>query len=68
MLSGEKPIRTEHIDALPDDVRMFFHKIRAERAGYVVTPKLSRHEAIAMLTQGLLGLLQDEADQETRRV
>ena len=58
MLSGEKPIGSTHLLALPDDIETIFARLYAESFGLLVVPQVSDHEdAARKLAAGLIGLL-----------
>lgn len=57
MLSGEKPIGTSHLLALPDDVEAIFARRYAETFGLIVVAPVSADVAMRQLVSGLVGVL-----------
>lgn len=57
LLHNEKPWRTEHLLALPDDIEALFEARRAEQLGHVVVAPLEGDEAVKALVGGLVGVL-----------
>lgn len=57
VLNGEKPMPSDFIDALPDDIEAEWHARRAERFGRVVVAPASGDDAVRNLVSGLVGIL-----------
>ena len=57
MLSGDKPIGTKHLLALPDDVEALFARMYAETFGLIVVSPVSADVAMRQLVSGLVGVL-----------
>lgn len=57
MFSGDKPIQTRHLGALPDQIEAIFARRYAEAFGLVVVTPVVGEAAVHSLVSGLVGLL-----------
>lgn len=57
MLSGEKPIGSAHLRALPDDIEAIFARLYAEHFGLIVVAPVYGDDAIRNLVSGIFGVL-----------